>query len=187
MLKPAQKTKILPNKFFSGLLSGLGIGMGIAIVSFGVYLVIAASPGTPNPTAAPPGDDVSWAPLHIDAANQKVGIGNPTPTEKLDVTGKIHATGDVCSDIGGGKCLSSIKGYGLDCTTILNHYPTGTPEANIVANCPVNYLLTGCGGGCNGSTLDADLMYRANGCNYADDLCPGQTTVYARCCKVGGL
>jgi len=176
--------QFLTKKFLSGLVFGFGIGLGIALVSFGVYLVIAASPGTQNPTAAPPGNDVSWAPLYIDAANQRVGIANPTPTEKLDVTGKIHATDDVCSNVDGGKCLSSIRGYGLDCTTILNHYPTGTPEANIVANCPVNYLLTGCGGGCSGSTQDADLMFTTNGCRYEDDVCPGQTTVFARCCKV---
>lgn len=37
-----------------------------------------------------------------------VGIGTTTPAQKLDVSGQIHATGDICTDQGGpgGKCLS---------------------------------------------------------------------------------
>ena len=36
----------------------------------------------------------------------RVGIGTLTPTTKLDVAGNIHSTGDVCTDLGGGRCLS---------------------------------------------------------------------------------
>ena len=39
--------------------------------------------------------------------NGNVGIGNTAPVQKLDVTGQIHATGDICTDAGGGKCLST--------------------------------------------------------------------------------
>jgi len=42
--------------------------------------------------------------------NGKVGIGTTAPTQKLDVTGQIHATGDICTDAGGGKCLSTVGG-----------------------------------------------------------------------------
>ena len=36
-----------------------------------------------------------------------VGIGTSSPTKKLDVAGEVHASGDICTDAGGGKCLSS--------------------------------------------------------------------------------
>jgi hypothetical protein len=39
--------------------------------------------------------------------NGNVGIGNTSPTNKLDVAGKIQATGDVCSN-SGANCLNSI-------------------------------------------------------------------------------
>jgi len=40
-----------------------------------------------------------------------VGIGTSGPGAKLDVSGNIHATGDICTDQGGGKCLSVSSGY----------------------------------------------------------------------------
>ena len=35
------------------------------------------------------------APLHIDDANERVGVGNVSPSYALDVTGDINATGDL--------------------------------------------------------------------------------------------
>jgi len=43
----------------------------------------------------------------LTADRNNVGIGTLNPLYKLDVNGIIHAVGDVCTDIGGGKCLSS--------------------------------------------------------------------------------
>jgi hypothetical protein len=40
-------------------------------------------------------------------AEGKVGIGTITPDATLDVSGTINATGDICTDLGGGKCLST--------------------------------------------------------------------------------
>lgn len=42
--------------------------------------------------------------------NGKVGIGNIAPVQALDVTGQIHSSGDICTDAGGGKCLSTVSG-----------------------------------------------------------------------------
>jgi hypothetical protein len=42
-----------------------------------------------------------------------VGIGITNPNYKLDVSGDIHATGDICTDQGGGVCLSTAGGGGV--------------------------------------------------------------------------
>ncbi|MCX6752658.1 MAG: hypothetical protein NTZ87_04155 [Candidatus Nomurabacteria bacterium] len=39
-----------------------------------------------------------------------VGVGTTGPTQKLDVAGQIHASGDICTDVNGGKCLSTAGG-----------------------------------------------------------------------------
>ncbi len=67
-----------------------------------------------------------WPPLlNSDSSGNfylagKVGIGDTSPGEELDVAGDINATGDIC--ITGGNCLSSVGG-GV----------TGTGAANKVA------------------------------------------------------
>ncbi len=45
----------------------------------------------------------------------KIGIGTTNPgTAKLNVSGDIYSTGDVCTAAGGGKCLSTVSGSGSD-------------------------------------------------------------------------
>lgn len=41
-----------------------------------------------------------------------VGVGIDAPAKPLDVLGDIHASGDVCTDAGGGKCLSALTAGG---------------------------------------------------------------------------
>lgn len=79
----------------------------------------------------------------------KVGIGTISPAEKLDVTGKIHATGDICTDAGGGKCLSSGGG-----STAL---PGNPRYASLSAPVLVSYHSWGNRVGSNGVT-NADTI-----------------------------
>jgi len=88
------------------------------------YLVSAWT----EPTTFPPEGNVA-APLNVGNTGQsksgglilntgnaatglivaygKVGIGTTTPSYTLDVNGNVHASSDICTDAGGGKCLSS--------------------------------------------------------------------------------
>jgi hypothetical protein len=49
----------------------------------------------------------SGASTYLSQLGDNVGIGNNNPSQKLDVTGQIHASDDVCTDLNGGMCLSS--------------------------------------------------------------------------------
>ncbi len=44
--------------------------------------------------------------IFVDSSG-KVGVNNSNPLTQLDVKGKIHASGDICTDENGGNCLSS--------------------------------------------------------------------------------
>ena len=50
----------------------------------------------------------------VDPAKLNVGIGVADPNNKLEVAGKIFATGDVCTNLAGGKCLSTLSFTELD-------------------------------------------------------------------------
>ena len=80
--------------------------------------------------------------LTIDA-NGYVGIGTTTPKTTLHVVGNINATGDICTDAGGGKCLSSgssqnahVEGnitFGTGIGVVLGHVKGKNPQ------CPAGY------------------------------------------------
>lgn len=51
--------------------------------------------------------------IRIQDSNKYVGIGNTNPTEKLDVTGNILASGSICDSAG--NCVGSGSGGGITC------------------------------------------------------------------------
>jgi len=84
--------------------------------------------------------------------NGSVGIGMTSPAQKLDVAGQIHATGDICTDLGRGRCLNT----------------TGTPLVSIAysgwslvdtgwATCPAGYTAVTCTQEIN--SVDAGSMH----------------------------
>jgi len=77
-----------------------------------------------NPSGGSCPSDYQWYDLNLNKAidngeciktiltadRNNVGIGTLNPLYKLDVNGNVHASGDICTDAGGGKCLSSASG-----------------------------------------------------------------------------
>jgi len=107
------------------ILYGIALCLGVLVFAFTIsYLVSAWT----EPATAPPGGNVD-TPLNVGILGQskagglilntgnattglivaygKVGIDITTPVYTLDVNGQVHASGDICTDAGGGKCLSS--------------------------------------------------------------------------------
>ncbi len=56
-----------------------------------------------------------------------VGIGTTAPAQKLDVAGAVRASGDVCTDLAGGKCLSTIGTIGTTGNSDTMVLPPGGP------------------------------------------------------------
>ncbi len=91
------------------------------------------------------------------ATDDKVGINNDNPAQTLDVTGQIHASGDICTDADGGKCLSNLnKDAAIYNGLVQECNPScigGSLSMNPVdAKCGVGYVLVACGGGVNAIT-----------------------------------
>ncbi len=81
--------------------------------------------------------------LYVDGTG-KVGIGITSPAQKLDVTGQIHSTGDVCTDLAGGKCLSTAGSGGLPSGTsaqTLRHDGTNWAASSTLQNNGADLIL----------------------------------------------
>ncbi|MCX6814107.1 MAG: hypothetical protein NTY20_00425 [Candidatus Aenigmarchaeota archaeon] len=76
----------------------------------------------------------------LNPGGGKVGIGTASPAQKLDVVGQIHASGDICTDAGGGKCLGTVSGVDTRCDT-----PGTCSQVCIGSNCRNSWPL-GAGG-----------------------------------------
>jgi hypothetical protein len=102
----------------------------------------------------------------LNPGGGKVGIGTASPAQKLDVAGQIHASGDICTDAGGGKCLSTVSGVDTRCDTpgtcsqvcigsnCRNSWPLGA--GGITGSGTANYLSKWTGGTSLGNSLIYD-------------------------------
>lgn len=155
-------------------------------------------------TSSKPANGHSWGEMECTSdlcvkTGAGVGVGTDNPTEKLQVTGNIKASGDICN--GTGNCLSALatltnacggaaRNYVASATAYSGNYcimgaPTPTsptfPDAGSSATwtCPVT----------NGSpisctaTRDAPIVYLV-GDLHTTAQCPG--TVVNNMCKITG-
>jgi len=133
---------------------------GIMVICFAIAFYTF---GWTGPTALPPGGNVD-PPVNVGISPQmkqgplvvhgifdthsttrlatqggSVGIGTATPSQKLDVSGQIHATGDICTDQGGGVCLSTAGGGGQQTAVI-----TGSISHGGTIPLPAGYVQAQC-------------------------------------------
>ena len=112
-----------------------------------------------------------------------VGIGTTDPNQKLDVAGQIHATGDICTNQGGGVCLSTAGESGgiSSCVTRTCEITSYTGACTV--SCLAGEFATG--GGVSRSYYA--LSYPSgNGWKCECPSCPSshvKKTCYVRCCK----
>jgi hypothetical protein len=92
----------------------------VAVIGIALGFALQFVRAWTEPTEAPPGGNVG-APINTSGNSQtkaggmnilgSLGIGTVTPANKLDVAGKILATGDICTTVAGTeKCLSTAGG-----------------------------------------------------------------------------
>lgn len=114
-------------------------------------------------TSSPSGNDFT-----IDNSGY-VGLGRLNPTTRLDVSGAIHASGDICTDAGGGKCLSTAGaggvGFGTYQSRSFNNNYTAATDGFVTA-----YISAGAPNDCTliqglvgGAVVQAAVTYHWGG------------------------
>jgi len=129
------------------------------------FAIVFYALGWTEPAVAPPGGNVD-VPINVGGTGQskagglvlntggaanglivqngKVGIGTASPSQKLDVVGQIHATQDICTDAGGGKCLGTIGGGSGPITYVSCEVAiTGTDFSGSSEQCAVTVYYDG--------------------------------------------
>ena len=96
--------------------------------------------------------------LTIQKGTGNIGIGTPPTAEKLDVAGTIHSTGDICTDAGGGECLSTVSGGGSN--TLDEAYDEGGAGLGRIINATDGQVEIQ---GPDGLLVNADVCTNANG------------------------
>ena len=194
------------------LIQEIGIMSLSLTIAFILLTGVAIVKGWADPTQAPPGGNLG-APINTSNVGQtkagglvlntggavngllvplgRVGIGTSTPAFKLDVTGKIHATGDVCTDLNGGKCLSSGSGSGFSSVRVVgqdfgcNNINGKTASGTV--SCAAGEKVIGGGFNCYGAPYPSEVADYPSGNSWVGTCNNGNggvcIAVYAICAK----
>jgi hypothetical protein len=84
------------------------------------------------------------------------GTGGTSEWLRIDSAGKVSAVGDICTDAGGGVCLSTGGGGGGD-RVYKTCQQSGTNQAQCTATCPAGYAVVG--GGCSSEGSNTGYTY----------------------------
>ena len=132
----------------------------LSIILWVVMLVAPVRADSVTLTTYYPSPSGDYANLHVSG---NVGVGTSAPSQKLDVNGNIHATGDICTEAGGGKCLSTVAGISEIVT--VNEAACGNTDFTLTASCAPGYKLLSCAGGSMAGLMIDFGFFKVSGFN----------------------
>ena len=162
--------------------------LAVIISVSAIGLVMAYGGSSPQVVGHSWGEMICDSTLCVNSINGRVGIGTTAPALKLDVQGRINATGDICTDSAGGRCLGTVtpSPVNWDCTDVQKSN-TNSGWNTAQADCPADRKVIG--GQCVWGSGWATTIIGAQGiagngykCN-AWDTNSFTITATARCCK----